>query len=207
MQQQGEHRINTDLESVWQALNNPAMLKASIPGCESFEQIDAENLKASVRAKVGPVNAVFQVTLVLSNVQAPNRYRLSGEVKGGAGVAKGHADVNLEPLPDSPNGAATRLVYQVEASVGGKLAQIGSRLIDGAAKKMANDFFVSFSEACMNDNQELESASEEGPPGQATDASQPPAQDKPPVERAKDGTGFIWATAFVVLVLAMVLAL
>ncbi|MEC9132330.1 MAG: carbon monoxide dehydrogenase subunit G, partial [Pseudomonadota bacterium] len=125
MQQQGEHTINTDLKSVWQALNNPSMLKASIPGCESFEQIDAENLKASVRAKVGPVNAVFQVTLALSNVQAPNRYRLNGEVKGGAGVAKGHADVNLEPLPGSPNGAATRLVYQVEASVGGKLAQIG----------------------------------------------------------------------------------
>ena len=68
MQQQGEHTINTDLKSVWQALNNPAMLKASIPGCESFEQIDAENLKASVRAKVGPVNAVFHVTLALSNV-------------------------------------------------------------------------------------------------------------------------------------------
>ena len=207
MQQQGEHTINTDLKSVWQALNNPAMLKASIPGCESFEQIDAENLKASVRAKVGPVNAVFQVTLALSNVQAPNRYRLNGEVKGGAGVAKGHADVNLEPLPGSPNGPATLLVYQVEASVGGKLAQIGSRLIDGAAKKMADEFFASFSEACMDDNQELESASEEGSPAQAADTSQLPAQDKPSVERAKDGTGFIWATAFVVLVLAMVLAL
>ena len=207
MQQEGEHTINTDLESVWQALNDPVMLKASIPGCESFEQIDAENLKASVRAKVGPVNAVFQVTLALSDVQAPNRYRLNGEVKGGAGVAKGHADVNLEPLPGSPNGAATRLVYQVEASVGGKLAQIGSRLIDGAAKKMADEFFASFSEACMDDNQERESASEEGSPAQAADTSQPPAQDKPPVERAKDGTGFIWATAFVVLVLAMVLAL
>jgi len=81
MQQEGEHTINTDLESVWQALNDPVMLKASIPGCESFEQIDAENLKASVRAKVGPVNAVFQVTLALSDVQAPNRYRLNGESK------------------------------------------------------------------------------------------------------------------------------
>ncbi|MBL6814443.1 MAG: carbon monoxide dehydrogenase subunit G [Pseudomonadales bacterium] len=207
MQQQGEHTINTDLESVWRALNDPAMLKASIPGCESFEQIDAENLKASVRAKVGPVNAVFQVTLALSNVQAPNSYRLNGEVKGGAGVAKGYADVNLEPLPANLNGAATRLVYQVEASVGGKLAQIGSRLIDGAAKKMADDFFASFSEACMNDNQEKANASEAAEPAQATDALQPPAQDKPPVERAKDGTGFIWATAFVVLILAMVLAL
>ena len=76
-------------------MNNPAMLEASIPGCESFEQIDAENLKASVRAKVGPVNAVFQVTLALSNVQAPNRYRLNGEVKGGAGVAKGTVRLGL----------------------------------------------------------------------------------------------------------------
>jgi carbon monoxide dehydrogenase subunit G len=206
MQQQGEHTINTDLESVWQALNNPAMLEASIPGCESFEQIDAENLKASVRAKVGPVNAVFQVTLALSNVQAPNRYRLNGEVKGGAGVAKGHADVDLEPLPDSPNGASTRLVYKVEASVGGKLAQIGSRLIDGAAKKMADDFFASFSEACMQDKQKQDGSAAEVATAE-TAAAQQSTQDKPPVKRADDGNGFIWATAFVVLILAMVLAL
>ena len=206
MQQQGEHTINTDLESVWQALNNPAMLEASIPGCESFEQIDAENLKASVRAKVGPVNAVFQVTLALSNVQAPNRYRLNGEVKGGAGVAKGHADVDLEPLPDSPNGASTRLVYKVEASVGGKLAQIGSRLIDGAAKKMADDFFASFSEACMQDKQKQDGSAAEVATAE-TAAAQQSTQDTPPVKRADDGNGFIWATAFVVLILAMVLAL
>ena len=206
MQQQGEHTINTDLESVWQALNNPEMLEASIPGCESFEQIDAENLKASVRAKVGPVNAVFQVTLALSNVQAPNRYRLNGEVKGGAGVAKGHADVDLEPLPDSPNGASTRLVYKVEASVGGKLAQIGSRLIDGAAKKMADDFFASFSEACMQDKQKQDGSAAEVATAE-TAAAQQSTQDTPPVKRADDGNGFIWATAFVVLILAMVLAL
>ena len=206
MQQQGEHTINTDLESVWQALNNPAILEASIPGCESFEQIDAENLKASVRAKVGPVNAVFQVTLALSNVQAPNRYRLNGEVKGGAGVAKGHADVDLEPLPDSPNGASTRLVYKVEASVGGKLAQIGSRLIDGAAKKMADDFFASFSEACMQDKQKQDGSAAEVATAE-TAAAQQSTQDTPPVKRADDGNGFIWATAFVVLILAMVLAL
>ena len=207
MQQQGEHTIKTDLESVWRALNDPAMLKASIPGCESFEQIDAENLKASVRAKVGPVNAVFQVTLALSNVQAPNSYRLNGEVKGGAGVAKGYADVNLEPLPANLNGAATRLVYQVEASVGGKLAQIGSRLIDGAAKKMADDFFASFSEACMQDKQKHDSASAEAATAETAATAQQPEQDKTPVERANDGNGFIWATAFVVLILAMVLAL
>ena len=142
MQQRGEYTIGADLNSVWQALNDPAMLQGSIPGCESLEQIDAQHLQASVRAKVGPVNAVFQVALALTNVQAPNGYTLNGDVKGGAGVAKGHADVNLEALPDRPDGPATRLVYQVEASVGGKLAQIGSRLIDSAAKKMADDFLV-----------------------------------------------------------------
>ena len=141
MQQRGEYTIGADLNSVWQALNDPAMLQGSIPGCESLEQIDEQHLQASVRAKVGPVNAVFQVALALTNVQAPNGYTLNGDVKGGAGVAKGHADVNLEALPDRPDGPATRLVYQVEASVGGKLAQIGSRLIDGAAKKMADVFF------------------------------------------------------------------
>ena len=206
MQQRGEYTIGADINSVWQALNDPAMLQASIPGCESLEQIDGQHLQASVRAKVGPVNAVFQVALALTNVQAPNGYTLNGDVKGGAGVAKGHADVNLEALPDRPDGPATRLVYQVEASVGGKLAQIGSRLIDGAAKKMADDFFASFSEACMHKNQEQDGASTEAPTAE-TAAAQQPEQDKPPVERATDGTGFIWATAFVVLILAMVLAL
>ena len=206
MQQQGEYTIDTDLDSVWQALNDPATLQASIPGCESLQQIDAQHLQASVRAKVGPVNAVFQVTLALTNVQAPNRYTLNGEVKGGAGVAKGHADVNLEALPDSPDGASTRLVYKVEASVGGKLAQIGSRLIDGAAKKMADDFFASFSEACMQDNHEQDGASADVATTE-TAAAQQSTQDTPPVKRANDGNGFIWATAFVVLILAMVLAL
>ena len=206
MQQRGEYTIGADLNSVWRALNDPATLQASIPGCESLEQIDAQHLRASVRAKVGPVNAVFQVALALTNVQAPNGYTLNGDVKGGAGVAKGHADVNLEALSDRPDGAATRLVYHVEASVGGKLAQIGSRLIDGAAKKMADDFFASFSEACMHDNQKQDGASTEAPTAE-TAAAQHPTQDKPPVERATDGTGFIWAIAFVVLILAMVLAL
>ena len=207
MQQQGVYEVPASVELVWAALNNPAVLQRCVPGCQSMQQLDDTHFAAAVKAKVGPVNATFQVQLAITESDPPNSYVLQGEVKGGAGVAKGHADVNLEPLPGSPNGAATRLVYQVEASVGGKLAQIGSRLIDGAAKKMADDFFASFSEACMNDNQEPVSASDEGPPAQTADVSQSLAQDKPPVERAKDGTGFIWAIAFVVLVLAMVLAL
>jgi hypothetical protein len=98
------------------------------------------------------------------------------------------------------------LVYKVEASVGGKLAQIGSRLIDGAAKKMADDFFASFSEACMQDKQKQDGSAAEVATAE-TAAAQQSTQDKPPVKRADDGNGFIWATAFVVLILAMVLAL
>jgi carbon monoxide dehydrogenase subunit G len=90
VQQQGEYTINGSVDSIWQALNDPDALKASIPGCQSIEQEDAENLKATVRAKVGPVNAAFQVTLVLTDVKAPYSYTLNGEVRGGAGVAKGH---------------------------------------------------------------------------------------------------------------------
>ena len=206
MQQRGEYTIGANLNTVWRALNDPATLQASIPGCESLERIDAQHLQASVRAEVGPVNAVFQVALALTNVQAPNSYTLNGDAKGVAGAAKGHADVNLEALSDGPDGAATRLVYQVEASVGGKLAQIGSRFIDGAAQKIADDFFDSFSEACVRKNQEQDGASTEAPAAEAA-AARHPTQDKPPVARATDGTGFIWATAFVVLILAMVLAL
>ena len=203
MQQQGEYTINAGVESIWQALNDADALKASIPGCQSIEQVDAENLTATVRAKVGPVNAVFQVTLALTDVNAPHSYTLNGEVKGGAGVAKGNAHVQLEALPEMPTetyeGPRTRLSYQVQASVGGKLAQVGSRLIDGAAKKMADDFFAAFSEAFMQDDTAQNT--------QDAQAEAPRQETETPAERAKDGTGLIWITAFVVLITAMVLAL
>ncbi len=205
MQQQGEYKINGSVERIWQALNDADALKASIPGCQSIEQVDAENLKATVRAKVGPVNAAFKVTIALTDVNAPYSYTLNGEVRGGAGVAKGNAQVQLEALPQSPSepdtGPRTRLSYQVQASVGGKLAQVGSRLIDGAAKKMADDFFAAFSEAFMQDETVQESQDVQA------DVSQKEPEAEAPVERAKDGTGFIWITAFVVLITAMVLAL
>ena len=205
MQQQGEYMINGSVDSIWQALNDPDALKASIPGCQSIEQVGAENLKATVRAKVGPVNAAFQVTLVLTDVKAPYSYTLNGEVRGGAGVAKGTAQVQLEALPENPTetyaGPRTRLSYQVQASVGGKLAQVGSRLIDGAAKKMSDDFFAAFSETFMQND------TAQGTQGAQADASQEKSEAETPVERAKDGTSFIWITAFVVLITAMVLAL
>lgn len=207
MQQQGEYKIGGEIQAVWNALNDPEVLGASMPGCESIEQIDPHNLQAAVRAKVGPVNALFKATLTLSEVQAPNSYTLSGEVKGGAGVAKGQAQVQLQALPETPEGPSTLLTYQVQASVGGKLAQIGSRLVDGAAAKMADEFFAAFSKQFI----QQQSGHKESIDAESTDGSSANSavagERHTPAPRAQDGTGFIWITAFVVLITAMVLAL
>lgn len=212
MQQQGEYKVDGDIQVVWDALNDPAVLGASMPGCESIEQIDPLNLQAAVRAKVGPVNAVFKATLTLSDVQAPNSYTLSGEVKGGAGVAKGQAQVQLQALPETPEGSSTLLTYQVQASVGGKLAQVGSRLVDGAAAKMADEFFAAFSKHFKQQQATSEQATQEdatatGPMSSLATTSAEAEETQMAGQRASDGTGFIWATAFVVLITAMVLAL
>ncbi len=143
MQMSGEYRIEAPREAVWAALNDPEVLKQAIPGCEEIEKISDTELAAKVKIKVGPVSAKFSGAMTLSDLDPPKGYTISGEGKGGpAGFAKGGASVRLEA-----DGAATILYYQVEARVGGKLAQIGSRLIDVTAKKMANDFFARFAEA------------------------------------------------------------
>ncbi len=143
MQMSGEYRIEAPREAVWAALNDPEVLKQAIPGCEEIEKVSDTELAAKVKVKVGPVSAKFSGTVRLSDLDPPRGYTISGEGKGGpAGFAKGGAKVRLEE-----DGAATILFYDVEAQVGGKLAQIGSRLIDATAKKMANDFFAKFAEA------------------------------------------------------------
>ncbi|MFN4089935.1 MAG: SRPBCC family protein [Alphaproteobacteria bacterium] len=140
MEMTGESRIEAPRERVWAALNDPEVLKASIPGCEELERTDDGGFAAQVRAKVGPVSARFTGKVTLSDMDPPNGYRISGEGTGGAaGFAKGGAAVTLEP-----DGEATILRYAAQATVGGKLAQIGSRLIDGTARKMADDFFARF---------------------------------------------------------------
>ena len=142
MQMTGEYRINADREAVWAALNDPEVLKACIPGCQELEQTSDGGFAAKVKAKVGPVSATFKGAVTLSDINPPESYTISGEGKGGAaGFAKGGAKVKL-----SEDGEATLLAYEVDAQVGGKLAQIGSRLIDGTAKKMAEQFFGSFAE-------------------------------------------------------------
>ena len=143
MQMQGQRSINASRDVVWQALNDPEVLKACIPGCDEMEKTSATTFEASVVQKVGPMKARFKGVVELSDIVEGESYTISGEGKGGAaGFAKGGATVHL-----TDNGQDTLLVYQAEARVGGKLAQLGSRLIDGFAKKMANEFFTRFQEA------------------------------------------------------------
>jgi len=140
MDMTGEHQIKAPRPMVWAALNDPEVLKASIAGCEELTKTSDHEFQAQVTAKVGPVKAKFGGKVTLSDLDPPNGYTISGEGSGGAaGFAKGGAKVKLE---DAPGG--TLLKYEVHAQIGGKLAQIGSRLVDGAARKMADEFFTAF---------------------------------------------------------------
>lgn len=141
MDMTGERRIPAPRTVVWDALNNPEVLKASIPGCESLEKLSDDEMKATAAVKVGPISARFTGKVHLSDIDPPKGYRISGEGQGGvAGFAKGGANVAL-----AEEGDETLLSYQVNAQVGGKLAQLGGRLIDATAKQMADAFFDRFS--------------------------------------------------------------
>ena len=141
MEMTGEFHIPAPRERVWQALNDPETLKQAIPGCREIEKVSDTEFTAKVVAKVGPVSASFGGKINLSDLDPPRAYTISGEGSGGvAGFAKGSAKVNL----DEDSGDTTVLRYQVQAHVGGKLAQIGSRLIDATSRKMADDFFSRF---------------------------------------------------------------
>lgn len=134
--------IHADRETVFAALLDPEVLKACVPGCQEMTGSPEDGFEATVVQKVGPVKATFKGAVQLSNMQPPESLTISGEGKGGAaGFAKGGASVQLEE-----DGAHTVLSYEVEAKVGGKLAQLGSRIIDGFAKKMADQFFTNFQE-------------------------------------------------------------
>jgi len=140
MEMTGEQLIPVAQAEVWRGLNDPNVLKACIPGCESIDKVSDAEYRVVIVAAVGPVKAKFNGKLLLSDLNPPNSYSLSFEGSGGAaGFGKGGAQVSLRT-----EGAGTRLSYTAKANVGGKLAQVGSRLIDGVAKKMADDFFVAF---------------------------------------------------------------
>ena len=137
----GKYNLKADREQVWAALNDPTILQKCIPGCETLTKASDTNFSASVVAKVGPVKAKFSGEVELTELSPPSSYKISGEGKGGAaGFASGSADVKLE---ESDEGG-TVLSYTVNAQVGGKLAQIGSRLIDSTAKKLSREFFDKF---------------------------------------------------------------
>jgi carbon monoxide dehydrogenase subunit G len=143
MQMNDSQRIPASREKVWAALNDPEILRQCIPGCQSLESSAPNEMTATVVFKVGPVKATFGGKVTLSDLDPPNGYRISGEGSGGvAGFAKGGATVKL-----TVEGAdVTILTYEVDAQIGGKLAQLGSRLIDSTAKKLAGQFFESFGE-------------------------------------------------------------
>lgn len=137
----GEIQLAAPKEVVWEKLNDPDVLKACIRGCEELEKTDDQGFRAVAKMKVGPVSARFRGKVILSDLDPPNGYKISGEGEGGvAGFAKGSAKVDLR---ESDGG--TLLGYRVDAQIGGKLAQLGQRLINGTAKKLADEFFANFS--------------------------------------------------------------
>jgi hypothetical protein len=155
MDMAGERLISAPRQTVWEALNNTEILKASIPGCETLQATSPTEMTATVAIKLGPISAKFAGRVNLSHIDPPNGYTLSGEGKGGpAGFAKGAAKVHLAEQPEG-----TLLTYTVEAQVGGRIAQLGARLIDATAKSMADQFFSRFVEQVMATMPQAEAAS------------------------------------------------
>ena len=146
MKLSGSYQINLEKQKVWEALNNPEILKQTIPGCEEFIKNSDTQFTAKATNKIGPFNASFTGDIELVDLDPPNSYKISGSGNSPVGFASGEATVKLE---NYENG--TKLIYEVEANVGGKIAQVGSRLIDMTAKKIADIFFGNFSELISKD--------------------------------------------------------
>ncbi len=181
MEMSGEYTITAPRQAVWDALNDPEILKACIPGCDTLEKTSDTEMSATVTAKVGPVKAKFKGEVTLSEIDPPNGYRISGEGKGGAaGFAKGGAKVTLSDA----EGGGTLLEYTVDATVGGKLAQIGSRLIDATAKKMSGEFFGAFAEKVAVEPEEI--VQEEG------QEAAPETTPQPETKTERDPYGRRW---------------
>jgi uncharacterized protein len=139
---QGSRTLAVTQQQAWEALNDPEMLKACIPGCEKFELTEPNTYAVTTAIKIGPVSARFNGRVVLSDIKPPESYKLSFDAQGGvAGFGKGESAVLLKPTE-----GGCELSYTVHSSVGGKIAQLGQRLIDGAAKSLAEDFFRRFDE-------------------------------------------------------------
>ena len=147
MKLSGSYQINLEKQKVWEALNNPEILRKSIPGCEDFKKDSETEFTATATNKIGPFNASFTGNIELKEINAPHSYVIEGSGNSPVGFASGEAKVKLEDWD-----SGTKLTYEVEANVGGKIAQVGSRLIDMTAKKMADIFFGNFSNLISNKN-------------------------------------------------------
>jgi carbon monoxide dehydrogenase subunit G len=167
MEMLGNRRLGITQQQAWEALNDPETLKKCIPGCDKFEPTGDDQYAVALALKIGPVSAKFNGKVALAEIMPPDSYRLSFEGQGGvAGFAKGSSSVTLRPVADGTPGC--ELDYTVQAQVGGKIAQLGQRLIDGAAKSTADDFFKRF---------EVEMQSRYGPPPAAAESAETPAAE------------------------------
>ena len=166
MKLSGSYQINLPKEKVWEALNNPEILKQAIPGCEEFTKNSDTEFTAKATNKIGPFNASFTGDVELKDLNPPNSYKISGSGNSPVGFASGEANVKLE----DENGG-TILIYEVEANVGGKIAQVGARLIDMTAKKMADIFFGKFSELITPSDSEESANQKQSDEKNSTDSS------------------------------------
>ncbi len=198
MDMKGEYRITASREKVWDALNDPEILKQCIAGCEELDKTSDTEFTARVHTRIGPVSAKFTGKVELSEIDPPNGYRISGEGQGGvAGFAKGGAAVKL-----TEDGDATVLTYEANATVGGKLAQIGSRLIDATARKMADDFFGKFAAAVGEPAEAADAADADTPAAVTAPASDAPAASLGGLSPAVWVGGLV-ALAVVVLIIVL----
>lgn len=215
MDMTGEYLIAAPRDVVWAALNDPAILKACIAGCDELVRSADNEFTAHVTAKIGPVKAGFGGKVTLSDIDAPNGYTITGEGQGGAaGFAKGSAKVALEA---QAGGKTTLLKYTAAAQIGGKLAQIGSRLVEGSAKKMADEFFAAFAETVQARAGETAPAAEPAPEHAAAQLppaapAHPAAADhhpvaSAPVEPAGGNRGLILLGGAIVVLLLVILGL
>ena len=199
MEMTGEFRIPAPRQRVWEGLNDPEILKSSIPGCQTIEKLSDTEFTAKVLAQVGPVKANFAGKVSLADLNPPQSYTIAGEGTGGvAGFAKGSAKVSLDE-----DGDATVLHYAVQAHVGGKLAQIGSRLIDSVARRMAENFFTRFVAAVApeqaQDRVAATTTDQRAPPVASVEA-QPNAADAPPAKKEIRLPPVLWVTGLAAII-------
>lgn len=194
MEFKGRYLIPASPEKVWNALNDPQVLRQCVPGCERMDKMDDTHFSAAAVLKIGPVKATFNANIELDDLDPPRRCTLRGEGQGGvAGFARGEAEVVL-----SPQAGATELSYTAQASIGGKLAQIGQRLIDGAAKQIADDFFVRFAAAVASAPEPVAEA-----PAPAPQVAQPPAEA--PHEPRRGLAPEVWVVGLIALIAVLLL--